>query len=49
MFQSALRATMAAIKASNQLPSAGDDFDYYSSFGAFRELMGMEGRRLLQM
>ncbi|KAK2139949.1 hypothetical protein NP493_6085g00005 [Ridgeia piscesae] len=45
----ALQAAMLATKSSNGLPSVGDDFDYYSSFESFRQLMHIEGERILQI
>ncbi|XP_013416312.1 exosome component 10-like [Lingula anatina] len=47
--QQALQSVMGAIRASNELPAAGNDYDFYSSFGGFRELMNVEGRRVLQL
>ena len=40
---------MLATKCANGLPSVGDDYDYYSSFESFRQLMQIEGERILQM
>ncbi|KAI0224766.1 Exosome component 10 [Lamellibrachia satsuma] len=47
--KTALQAAMLATKCSNGLPSVGDDFDYYSSFESFRQLMHVEGERILQI
>ena len=47
--QSAFKAIMGAIKCSNDLPSSGDDYDYYSSFESFRNLMDIEGSRILEL
>ncbi|XP_074655817.1 exosome complex component 10-like [Tubulanus polymorphus] len=47
--QHALSGVMRAIKSSNDLPAHGDDFDYYSSFEGFRDLMDIEGKRILDM
>ncbi len=40
---------MLATKSSNELPSGGDDYDYYSSFDTFRGLMDIEGHRILEL
>lgn len=40
---------MLATKGSNELPSAGDDYDYYSSFNSFRDVMDVEGQRILHL
>ena len=40
---------MLATKCANGLPTVGDDYDYYSSFESFRQLMQIEGERILQM
>ena len=47
--QQALRSLLLATKASNDLPNAGDDFDYYSSFEGFRDVMDIEGKRILEV
>jgi len=47
--EKALRALLVATKNSNDMPSSGDDYDYYSSFESFRRLMDIEGNRLLDM
>ena len=40
---------LLATKSSNELPASGDDFDYYSSFPAFQDVMNIEGKRILHM
>ena len=48
-FQDALRSLMVAVKSSNELPNTGEDFNYYSSFSAYQEIMNVEGKRMLEM
>ena len=38
-----------ATKASNQLPSSGEDYSFYKSFDSFHHLMDMESERILQL
>ncbi|XP_013778141.1 LOW QUALITY PROTEIN: exosome component 10-like [Limulus polyphemus] len=45
--QNALRSALIAIKESYRLPTPGDDYDYYSSYGSFRRLMNAEGKCIL--
>ncbi|KAL4221351.1 Exosome component 10 [Mactra antiquata] len=45
--QKTLKAVLQATKCSNEMPAAGDDFDYYSSFQGFQDVMDIEGKRLL--
>ncbi|XP_060085137.1 exosome component 10-like [Ylistrum balloti] len=47
--QKTLRAVLQATKSSNDLPAAGDDFDYYSSFQGFRDILDVEGKRILHI
>ncbi|XP_021366504.1 exosome component 10-like [Mizuhopecten yessoensis] len=47
--QKTLRAVLQATKASNDMPAAGDDFDYYSSFQGFRDILDIEGKRILHI
>jgi len=47
--QAALQALVLAIKRSHELPSSGDDFDYYSSFKGFRRVMQVERSTILDM
>ncbi|XP_064599429.1 exosome complex component 10-like [Liolophura sinensis] len=47
--QQGLRSVLGATKSSNDLPAPGDDFDYYSSFDSFRNVMEVEGRRLIHL
>ncbi|XP_069106057.1 exosome complex component 10-like [Argopecten irradians] len=47
--QKTLRAVLQATKSSNDLPAAGDDFDYYSSFQSFRDILDIEGKRILHI
>jgi hypothetical protein len=49
VFQHALKSVLQATKASNDLPASGDDFDYYSTFEGFRDIMGIEGNRILHL
>ena len=48
-FQDALRSLMVAVKSSNELPYTWEDFNYYSSFSAYQEIMNVEGKRMLEM
>ena len=48
-FQDALRSLMVAVKSFNELPNTGEDFNYYSSFPAYQEIMNVEGKRMLEM
>jgi len=45
----ALRAILTATKASNDLPSAGDDFDYYSTFQKFRAVLQKKRQAILSL
>ena len=47
--QQTLRSVLQATKCSNEMPAAGDDFDYYSSYAGFQDAMMIEGKRLLHM
>ncbi|XP_052761274.1 exosome component 10-like [Mya arenaria] len=47
--QQTLRSVLLATKSSNEMPAAGDDFDYYSSFPGFQGLMNIEGKRILHV
>ena len=49
LLQDAFKSVMMAIKTSNDLPCSGDDYDYYSSFNSFRDVMDVEGQRILHM
>jgi len=40
---------MAAVRSSNELPSSGDDFDYYCSYSSFQQYTSMQETRLLQL
>ncbi|XP_020829640.1 exosome complex component 10 isoform X2 [Phascolarctos cinereus] len=44
----ALGSVLAATKASNGLPQAGDEYDFYRSFPGFRAFCETQGERLLQ-
>ncbi|KAL5015456.1 hypothetical protein ScPMuIL_009726 [Solemya velum] len=44
-----LKAVLKATKSSNELPASGDDFDYYSSYQAFQDVMDVEGKRILHV
>ena len=46
--QQALRSVLQATKSSNDLP-VGDDYDFYSTFRSVRDVMDIEGRRILSM
>ncbi|OPL20363.1 hypothetical protein AM593_00306, partial [Mytilus galloprovincialis] len=45
----ALKTALQATKCSNDLPATGDDFDYYSSYQGVREVLDIEGNRILNM
>lgn len=47
--QQALKSALQATKCSNDLPATGDDFDYYSSFQGVREVLDIEGNRILNI
>ncbi|KAG8179896.1 hypothetical protein JTE90_017428 [Oedothorax gibbosus] len=47
--QAALRSILLATKASNDLPSADNDFDYYSTFTGFREVMFRKRQAILAL
>ncbi|KAG1672907.1 Exosome component 10 [Nymphon striatum] len=47
--ESVLRSMFAAIQSSRNLPSVGDEFDFYSSFRGFRTVMNAEGKNLLKL
>ena len=47
--QHTLRSVLLATKASNDLPAAGDDFDYYTSFQGVRDILDIEGKRILHV
>ncbi|XP_061184893.1 exosome complex component 10-like [Saccostrea echinata] len=47
--QQALKSVLQATRASNDLPAAGDDFDYYSSFQGVRDILDIEGKRVLNI
>lgn len=44
-----LRSVVQATKAANDLPSAGEDFEYFSSFASFRQVMLAEGKKVLKL
>ncbi|CAN7986364.1 unnamed protein product [Ixodes hexagonus] len=44
-----LRAVLQATKAGNEMPSSGEDFEYYSSFASFRQVMLSEGKDILKL
>ncbi|PVD36992.1 hypothetical protein C0Q70_03985 [Pomacea canaliculata] len=46
--QQSLRTVLQATKASNDLPT-GDDYDFYSTFDAVRDVLDFEARRTLQL
>jgi len=46
--QQALRSVLQATKSSNDLP-VGDDYDFYSTFRSVRDVMDIEGRRILSI
>ena len=47
LLQQTLKAVLQATKSSNSLPAAGDDYDYYSSYQSFRDILDIEGKRIL--
>lgn len=47
-YQKGFQAVVQATKSSNELP-LGDDYDYYSTFPAVREVLDIEGRRILTL
>ncbi|XP_052082605.1 exosome component 10-like [Mytilus californianus] len=47
--QQALKTALLATKCSNDLPATGDDFDYYSSYQGVREVLDIEGNRILNI
>lgn len=47
--QKALTALKAAVRSSNELPSSGNDFDYYSSYSSFQQYTSVQETRLLQL
>ncbi|GFS76195.1 hypothetical protein NPIL_472231 [Nephila pilipes] len=47
--QEALRSILVATKSSNDLPAAGDDFDYYSTFPGFREVLFQQRQHILSL
>lgn len=47
--QQALKTVLQATKCSNELPATGDDFDYYSSFQGVRDVLDIEGNRILNI
>ncbi|KAL1428228.1 hypothetical protein MTO96_002629 [Rhipicephalus appendiculatus] len=46
---SLLRSVVQATKAANDLPGAGEDFEYFSSFASFRQVMLAEGKSVLKL
>ena len=48
-YQEALKTIVAAVRSSNELPSSGNDFDYYSSYTSFQQYTSMQETRLLQL
>ncbi|GAB1606032.1 exosome component 10-like [Argonauta hians] len=47
--QKVLQTVLQCVKSSNDLPAEGDDYDFYSSFPGFQELMDVEGKRILHI
>lgn len=47
--ENVLRSVVRATKAANDLPSAGEDFEYFSSFASFRQVMLAEGKNVLKL
>lgn len=47
--ESLLRSVVQATKAANDLPGAGEDFEYFSSFASFRQVMLAEGKSVLKL
>ncbi|XP_022335537.2 exosome complex component 10-like [Crassostrea virginica] len=47
--QQALKSVVQATRVSNDLPAAGDDYDYYSSFQRVRDILDVEGKRVLNI
>lgn len=45
--QKALGKLKLATRAANELPAAGDDYDFYSSFEGFRQFCNSQGDKLL--
>ncbi|XP_035211991.1 exosome component 10-like [Stegodyphus dumicola] len=48
-YQDALRSILTATRASCDLPAAGVDFDYYSSFNGFKAFLVREGQSILSL
>ncbi|XP_077510567.1 exosome component Rrp6 [Amblyomma americanum] len=44
-----LRSVLQATKAANDLPEAGEDFEYFSSFASFRQVMQADGKSVLKL
>ncbi|XP_053378840.1 exosome component 10-like [Mercenaria mercenaria] len=47
--QQTLKSVLQATKCSNEMPAEGDDFDFYSSYQGFQDVMNIEGKRILHM
>ncbi|GFV54764.1 hypothetical protein TNCV_3010661, partial [Trichonephila clavipes] len=47
--QDALRSILLATKSSNDLPSAGEEFDYYDTFHGFRQVMVQKRQFILSL
>uniref|UniRef100_A0A8W8J1W6 HRDC domain-containing protein n=1 Tax=Magallana gigas TaxID=29159 RepID=A0A8W8J1W6_MAGGI len=47
--QQALKSVVQATRVSNNLPASGDDYDYYSSFQGVRDILDIEGKRVLNI
>ncbi|CAI9731187.1 exosome component 10-like [Octopus vulgaris] len=47
--QKVLQTVLQCVKSSNALPAEGDDYDFYSSFPGFQEIMEIEGKRILHI
>ncbi|XP_054712256.1 exosome component 10-like [Uloborus diversus] len=47
--QESLRSILLATRASNALPAAGDDYDYYSTFQGFRTFLAQKGQSILSL
>lgn len=47
--QASLQTVLSAIKSSNELPSAGDTYDYYSSFKGFQQFMNKEAKMITDL
>ncbi|XP_064459624.1 exosome complex component 10-like isoform X2 [Ornithodoros turicata] len=47
--ENVLRAVLDATKASNAMPASGEDYEFFSSFSSFRQVMLAEGKDILNL